>query len=778
MAKPIKHSDIAWSYWKMDNIDASKVSDSTINGNVLDAIGAGTTVVDGFINNAVRVTGTPTGVAINYLRKDNILVSNSNFTMSGWFKVEPYTGSSYETYISSITTHGANGVGIAVSDGKKYSINYFDGSNHVQRESSVTVVNDWVHLALVKNGSQIKLFVNGILEVTDNITHNVGLHYLSCYNNSGMISRITYAVDELLIWRESLSDSQVQEVYSSYFPARKVLVVNDGKCIKYDSDNQSWVTVTISEPTVESFMNGNNHSEIESIPESAWEQLNGIVETRYYVEDTDKKEVEFNLETNPFTLKEELGNIFSIIEYTDSPSQETSAITLETEPFSVYDYIGELPTVIAYTESTEDIIVSTTTEPFDVYDEFNDTVEVLYYTDDEAVTSADLIIDANWSPIDELEGDFEVVTWTDEAPENAQRVFEMRATPKPQFTYPIDIKNIRNGVLGLSVQELSLPLGSNKARFLLTPDNERWYTWQKNSFVPIMLSNENILEQGMTSQQLNRLTEEDLSKWSLSTINVGVFLEDDIRGKYQSKISEVNIETELNTGTPVVEEASFYILNTTATINVDFSGLTLTGQVDDADMTRVQYRVILNGQPYFPSSGNFTPLSSPPLNIDITLRSADVKIGDWNTIRVEFQDYFGSMDYWEGQFIGKYAGLMFMDTEGNYYSTDVGQVLQYLDFGEMLTGQISPSYEIKVRNDYGFNVKNTTIKVNKNHFAQGLTVQLSNKNRDFATEELQIGDLADGAETTFFIRMLSDVNTIPNNNSQFDIVVMAERAIN
>jgi len=448
------------------------------------------------------------------------------------------------------------------------------------------------------------------------------------------------------------------------------------------------------------------------------------------------------------------------------------------EGFSVYNYIGETPKVLVYTESTNDINVSTTTEPFDIYDEFGDSVEALYYTDNMAVANADLVLEANWSPVDELEGDFEVVTWTDENSDTAQRTLEMLAVPKPQFIYKASPYDLSNGIEKIIARDLSQYVGKSPIRLLLTSDNVTWFTWMLGNFIQIPLDNNNIVSQGLTIEEATSLSKEDLSAWTLKNFNIGVFLADDSRDKNISKVAGVSFNTQTPSGTSRISDANFYILNTTATINVDLSGLTLTGQVDDADMTRVQYRVILNDEPYYPADGAFTPLSSPPLNIDLTIQSSDVKIGDWNTIKVEFQDYFGTMDYWEARFIGKYAGLMFMDTDGKYYSSDVGQVLQYLDFGQILTGQITPSYEVKLKNDYGFDVKNVELAINTSKFAQGLEVQLAGVDRQFDNEtRLKLGDLANEAETSFFIRMVSSVTAIPNDNKDFNIVVTAQRVI-
>lgn len=536
-------------------------------------------------------------------------------------------------------------------------------------------------------------------------------------------------------------------------------------------DGTAWKTTTATEANFKQY----GMSQLSQITEAQWQELVGAKFLAMWSDFEDKQWANAVLNIEPVTVNELLGDNPEVVYYTDSG---TSHIVVETEvePFSVYDYISDLPTVVAYTETTEDIIVSTTTDPFTIYDEFGDSVDVLYYTDDTAVTEADLILEANWSPVDELNGDFEVVTWTDE--EGANKTLEMTALPTPKFVFNVaNMLQLENAISAIKSSDHSTYINNSTARVLLSNDNTNWFTWNGVSFESIVLEDAIILEKGITIDSLNSLTKDDLIKWEHGKVNVGVFLADDIRDNVIAKVGNVDVTTSLPSNASTVEDVSLYILNTTARINIDLSGLSLTGQVTDDDMTRVQYRVKLNGVPYYPNNGDFTSLSNPPLNIDITIRSEDIKIGDWNTIDVEFQDYFGSSDTWSAQFIGKYAGIMFTDPEGNYYSSDVGQVLKYLDFGEILTGQVTPYYEVKLKNEYGFDVRDASLTVNTNNFPEGLRVELSTTNNEVGDKVLPVGSLADGQEFTFYVRMRSAMNTIPNGNRNFDIVVLAIRDV-
>lgn len=168
----------------------------------------------------------------------------------------------------------------------------------------------------------------------------------------------------------------------------KSLIYRSGSYMKYLAS--SWQTVTSSTPTESDYLQGNTMSEIALIPESAWKQLTGTVELCCYTDEPFKLETQFNIETKPFTLSNEFkGKEIKVLEYTDSPSQAESKVETEVESYSIYD-------------------------------EFGDTMEVLYYTDNTTRTKADLEITANYSPLDELEGDFEVVTWSDTIDETVQ----------------------------------------------------------------------------------------------------------------------------------------------------------------------------------------------------------------------------------------------------------------------------------------------------------------------------------------------------------------------
>ncbi|MBN3522259.1 hypothetical protein [Paenibacillus apiarius] len=183
----------------------------------------------------------------------------------------------------------------------------------------------------------------------------------------------------------------------------------------YKTYRDGWVLFSNNVPSEADYQkNGIELENLKLIPESAWAELKGEIELCYYTDDSNKTETSFNIETEPFTLAEEFDEqIIKIIEYTENLAQEESSITLETEPFTFYDEIG-------------------------------DSFDVLYYTDDPDETEAELEINHNYSPWDELDGDFEVVTWTMEEETEGQ---EER---KPIFKEKIDDGDLYSTKVDLS----------------------------------------------------------------------------------------------------------------------------------------------------------------------------------------------------------------------------------------------------------------------------------------------------------------------------------------
>ncbi|MFJ3387480.1 LamG-like jellyroll fold domain-containing protein [Lysinibacillus sp. NPDC086135] len=562
---------------------------------------------------------------------------------------------------------------------------------------------------------------------------------------------------------------------------RVISPIPDKYLIQYNSDYKyhdgtNWQSTT---PTEENFIEyGMNN--LDQIKEKQWKELSGDKSVIMWSDFEDKQFTSVVLNKNEFKAQDLLGDKPQAIYYTDS---DTSLIAVETgvEHYSVYDYIGELPTVVVYTESTDDIIVSTKVEPFNIYEEFGDSVEVLYYTDDEDVKEADLILEANWSPVDELEGDFEVVTWTDEAPETAQRALEIKAVPKPQFIKLTSPKRVYGALADVFVNDISKSYRDEARYFIAGEKTDNWYVWSKaeNKFVVTDTSTEKaIMKNGMTHKELNSIADKQWRTWNSEYLNIGIFLVDNPRDTIKTIVETVSFEDYLPRNTTTIKDTSLYILNTTAKIDISLDGNVLKGILSDDDLTRVQYRVLLNNGNYYPSDGSFTKLGESPQNIELVIGSKDIRIDDWNTLKIEFQDFYGTTDFYSTRFIGTYSGLMFKDIYGKYFSSEIGEVLQYLDFGIIIAGQTTIEHEIILKNQYGYDVENVHLYANTANFPTGMTCEFSTSQSPFIPQpDLRLnGVLKNNEEKQFFIRLKTELGSTPDANGSFDIIVRADKA--
>ncbi|KMN41540.1 LamG domain-containing protein [Lysinibacillus sp. LK3] len=744
------------------------------SGNVMDSIGGYT----GALNNApTRVTGwNGQGYAMSfngtnqYVEFNNPVINSSVGSVR--LKVKPKTNTDPQIIFSNRNSAGMGfqiwfsvdmKLNVGISTSKVWDLQ-ITSPNSVQIDKWYDILVTWNEQGL------FKVYVDNMKSSL--VEGSLGYSYVPT-NGLFTVGRLPTRLSTSGYFKGELDSIEIYDRVISPIPD-KYLVEHNGD-YKYH-DGTSWKLTT---PTEENFiqygMNNLNH-----ITEKQWKELTGDKSVIMWSDFQDKQFTSVVLNKDRFKSQDLLGDSAQAIYYTDS---DTSNIAVETvvEPYSVYDYIGELPTVAIYTETNDDIIVSTNVEPFDIYDEFGESVEVLYYTDDETVTNADLILEANWSPIDELEGDFEVVTWTDEAPETAQRVLDMKAIPQPQFVKLVNPKRLYGSLDDVFVNDISQSY-RDEARYFIggeTPD--KWYVWNKNDkrFVVADASNtQKIMLNGMTYKELNNITDMQWRTWTSEYINIGMFIVDNLRDTIKTIVEEISFEDYLPRDTTIIKNISLYILNTTAKIDISFDANVLKGILSDDDLTRVQYRVLLNNAYYYPADGSFTKLGESPQNFELAIGSKDIRIEDWNTLKVEFQDFFGTTDYWSTQFMGTYSGLMFKDIYGQYYSSEIGEVLQYLDFGVIIAGQTTIEHEVILKNQYGYAIKDIHLYTNKSNFPTGMTIEFSTSQSPFMPQpDLKLGSvLKNNEEMSFFIRLKTELGSTPDANGSFDIIVRADKA--
>lgn len=432
--------------------------------------------------------------------------------------------------------------------------------------------------------------------------------------------------------------------------------------------------------------------------------------------------------------------------------------------------------VLYYTSDTEKdgVIVETIVDPFSLYDEMGKSMEVLYYTDDKNKEDVKLHVRANYSPLDEIEGEFEVLSWVDEE-EDVSLSLDLIGQPKAQLVYRATPYKISGYLQGFDIEDYEEE--GSVVRYLLSHNKVDWYTWSNNGFVPIDTGDETqIILKGLTKEKIQLIDRLEWESWLDDQIYIGVFLKDRDKDS-SSQVDSISVRDLIPTQTTKISEAKLYILNTVATIDMELIGNTIKGDINDIDEGKVQYRIFLNGNVYHPFDGSFTDLATSPLNLNLTIPNHDLTIGESNNLKIEFQDYWGTTDYWETNFIATYNGLLFLDETGEYYSTNIGEVLQYLDFGVIIAGQTTLQHKIVLRNTYGYDVENINIRANQSNFPDGMSAQFSTIDTPFEyLDEINLTyKMENGEETEFFIRLTTDLESTSQSQGEFEIVVNADK---
>lgn len=519
-------------------------------------------------------------------------------------------------------------------------------------------------------------------------------------------------------------------------------LIHHNSTYKHYTNNQ-WDSLP-SPPTEQDYLDY-GMDDLSIIPESAWQELEGEVELCYYTDDPNKDEVSFNITTTPFTLAEEWEDkTISVIEYTDDPNSSESSITLETEPFTIYDELG-------------------------------DDVDVLYYTDDPDKNEAKLNITANYSPLDELEGDFDVVTYSEDLDESDTLSLNVEALPVGQLV--IEPNSFK--YLGEIKSFISHLVNSNNVgiiRFIISFDNgATWKSYSKGldtwRVVNVNISDHtNVIKYGMRHQTFNDIPEHQITAHPNGNIKLAYYIEETKHLNQPIGIDYISYRSLVPQEDVKFGDVAFYVLNTTASIKLDFGGNKLTGTLSDEDLTKVQYRVLLNGKPYHPISGDFTRLNASPLNISLNINERDIIFGQENMLRVEFKDSWGQEAYKEIPFTGTYSGIMFKDASGKYLSNSFGDILKRLDFDFIIAGQISLEQKVIAKNETGQRVQNLLLEVNKDVLPEGVELQLS-RSIPFINEEPLLFNkfFEPDEEFEFYVRIKTDIEAPANANGLFEV---------
>ena len=258
--------------WLMDEAVSTTLQDSSGNG--LNATTS--SIFDNSFDNkgsARKVNSTSHGI---YCR--SVLSSNVNFTISTLYKLSSAnSATSYQTAILGLTNGGAYGVFIGVSLTNEIQFYYYNGSSHIVSGSGIFLKQDeWVHLTLTASNGLYKIYLNGSQIHSIVLSHNVGLHFSTCYVN-GSFNSVTYvygSYDDTIIWESTLSDIEVFNVMKYYFKEKRILLHSNNKTYSFDKQVDTWYETKMTSDASPSPLVA-SASSIWNSTYQAWKAFNG-----------------------------------------------------------------------------------------------------------------------------------------------------------------------------------------------------------------------------------------------------------------------------------------------------------------------------------------------------------------------------------------------------------------------------------------------------------------------------------------------------------------------
>ncbi|MBM7111407.1 Glycine rich protein [Brevibacillus laterosporus] len=205
-------------------------------------------------------------------------------------------------------------------------------------------------------------------------------------------------------------------------------------------------------------------------------------------------------------------------------------------------------------------------------------------------------------------------------------------------------------------------------------------------------------------------------------------------------------------------------------------GSYLRAKITDEDNDKVRYKIVFNGKQLFPYR-EFTKLIDTPVSIEYSIPKTLIKIGQPNTVLIEAMDSVGTLSTKEFTATMSYVGMMFTTKEGEFYSTDLGEVLKYLDMGRVLAGSEPVIYEVFLKNTTGIPMKRPTLWIDQRDLNPASEkIELSKTKEPFElSEKIIFGEdyvMAHNQSIPFYVRVKTTEDAV--GGGKFDIWVSAD----
>jgi hypothetical protein len=149
----------------------------------------------------------------DYIDMDNKLNLNpSNFTVSAWIKRDA-TNSGIVSIVSKRDTEFTAGYDLRILSDNRVEIIWKNGSDQFLISNTSLPNNEWHHVAATYNGSEVSIYIDGVLDTIANktppIDSNESFH-IGAAGNNVKTQYFSGNIDEVCLWNVALSEAQLR----------------------------------------------------------------------------------------------------------------------------------------------------------------------------------------------------------------------------------------------------------------------------------------------------------------------------------------------------------------------------------------------------------------------------------------------------------------------------------------------------------------------------------------------------------------------------------------
>jgi hypothetical protein len=198
---------------------------------------------------------------------------------------------------------------------------------------------------------------------------------------------------------------------------------------------------------------------------------------------------------------------------------------------------------------------------------------------------------------------------------------------------------------------------------------------------------------------------------------------------------------------------------------------TYTFTIKDVDGDKIKYKAVLNGEVIVPTTDFMDVVHTNT----ITWAKNKVKVGVTNTLVITITDAVGGVTTVTEEWIGVYTGLIFTDANKNFLSSDLGELLQYLDLGTVVAGKPSTPVLINVTNSTSYLVNSISITgpgtlTGDNGKTDTIEFCLTEGFEEGNSTSISIGDMVPNQVVQFYLRI---TGTDPEAVGDFEFTMTA-----